>query len=473
VQAALPKLETFVNDALEETGVPGLAVAVVYQDEVVYLKGFGVREAGGDEPVTEDTVFQLASMSKPIASTIVAALVSDGVVVWDDRANDLDPAFQLSDPWITHEVTLRDLFSHRSGLYGDAGNDLEGLSFERDEILSRLRYLTPAGDFRATYAYSNFGMTAGGVAAAKAAGKTWEEVAEEQLYEPLGMTATSSRYEDFIAQENRAHLHIPVDGVWTPKLTRDADPQSPAGGVSSSARDLAQWLRLQLGNGNFEGEQVISEAALAETHLPHIISGANPITGRPGFYGLGWVVNYDDAGRLRIGHAGAFSVGARTVVTMIPSEQLGIIVLANAFPTGVPEGITDTFFDLVHEDEPTRDWLGTYNKLYDQLAAGFTSGAAQYAQPPATPSAALPNASYVGTYTNDYVGDIEVTEENGALTLLLGPQKQAFPLTHYDRDVFLYHPAPEWPDLPGGAIFTVGADQQATRVVLDDLYGNR
>ncbi|MDQ3459276.1 MAG: beta-lactamase family protein, partial [Deinococcota bacterium] len=317
VQAALPRLEQFAEEALRETGVPGLSIAVVYQDEVVYLKGFGVREAGKSERVTENTVFQLASMSKPVGSTVIAALVSDGVVAWDDRIVDLNPEFQMFDPWVTNHVTVRDLYAHRSGLPGDAGNDLERLGYEQDEILRRLRYLEPGGDFRASYAYSNFGMTAGAVAAAKAAGKTWEEVSEEILYRPLGMSSTSSRYEDFAAQENRAHLHILVDGEWTPKLTRDADAQSPAGGASSSARDLAQWVRLQLGDGTFEGEQVVSEDALAQTHQPLIFSGAHPITAKPTFYGLGWTVGYDDAGRLRLGHAGAFSVGARTVVNLI------------------------------------------------------------------------------------------------------------------------------------------------------------
>ena len=173
--------------------MPGLSVAVVHKDKVIYLRGFGVREAGKSERVTENTVFQLASMSKPVASTVTAALVDDGAVAWDDRVTDLSPQFQMFDPWVTSHVTLRDLFAHRSGLRGDAGNDLARLGYDRDEILGRLRYLEPGGDFRAVYAYSNSGMTAGAVAAAKATGKTWEQVSEDILYKPLGMTRTSSR----------------------------------------------------------------------------------------------------------------------------------------------------------------------------------------------------------------------------------------------------------------------------------------
>jgi CubicO group peptidase (beta-lactamase class C family) len=165
VVAAIPRLEELANKAVANGEVPGLAIAVVYKDEVVYLGGFGVREAGRPEAVDADTVFQLASLSKPISSTIVSALMSDGTVSWDSRISVFDPGFQLHDPYPTQQVTVR-VFVHRSGLSGNAGNDLEGLGFSRDEILSRLRYLKPTSSFRAGYAYSNFGLTEGAVAAA-------------------------------------------------------------------------------------------------------------------------------------------------------------------------------------------------------------------------------------------------------------------------------------------------------------------
>jgi CubicO group peptidase (beta-lactamase class C family) len=472
VQAALPKLNSFIQKTLSETGVPGLAIAIVYQDEVVYLKGFGVREVGKGLPVTANTVFQIASMSKPIASTAVAALVSDGVVSWDDAVSALDPSFAFSDPWISHEVTLRDLYSHRSGLYADAGNDLEGLGFDRDTILSRLRYPEPGGPFRASYAYSNFGITAGGIAAAKASGKTWERMIEDELYRPLGMTQTSSRYLDFTKRAERARLHIMQDGSWVPGPARSADAQSPAGGVSSNVRDLAQWLRLQLGDGTFGGEELISEAALNETRQPEIVRGPNPITGKPAFYGLGWNVDYDNDGNIYLDHAGAFSQGARTLVKMLPEENLGIVVLANAFPTGVPEGIADTFFDYVHIGEPSQDWVATWNGLYNQLAAGFAAAAEPYAQPPTAPSPALENSAYVGRYHNDYVGDAVVTSETGELKLQLGPEDRVFGLEHWNRDVFLYYPVLEAPDLPISVTFTIGPDGSADSVVIDDLNGN-
>jgi CubicO group peptidase (beta-lactamase class C family) len=172
VDAALPKLEKMAQDLVAKGEVPSLAIAVVYKDKVVYLSGFGVREEGKPGGVDADTVYQLASLSKPLSSTVVAALVSDGLVTWESRISDLDPAFQLHDSYPTEQVTVTDLFNHRSGLSGNAGNDLEGLGYDRDTILQRIRYLKPTSSFRSAYAYSNFGLTEGAVAAAKPAGNS-------------------------------------------------------------------------------------------------------------------------------------------------------------------------------------------------------------------------------------------------------------------------------------------------------------
>ena len=363
VAAALPQLEKLANKIIADGHVPGLSIAVVYQDKVVYLKGFGVKKADEADPanvdnqVDEDTVFQLASMSKPIASTIVAALVSKGVASWDSRISDLDPAFQLADPLASRELTVRDLFSHRSGLPGAAGNELEEMGYSRDEILHRLRFVEPATSFRSGYSYSNFGITEGAVAAAKPTGMAWEDVAESLVYKPLGMTSTSSRHSDFVSRTNRSSLHVQSDGKWAALVEREPDAQSPAGGVSSSARDLAQWMRLELGYGKYNGEQLISKAAIGQTHVPVIMRGKQPINGRPGFYGLGWDVDDENDGSTRWTHAGAFSVGARTLVNLNAADQLGIVVLANAFPSGVPEALADSFYDLVYQDKIQRDWV--------------------------------------------------------------------------------------------------------------------
>jgi CubicO group peptidase (beta-lactamase class C family) len=356
VVAALPKLKDLVRQIIDKKFVPGLAIAIVYRDEVVLLEAVGVRQEGKSEGIEVDTVFQLASVSKPLASTVVSALVSDGKLSWDSRIRDIDPGFALQDELAAATVTVRDLFAHRSGLPGNAGNDIEELGFSQGEILQRLRLFKPAYSFRNGYDYSNFGLTEGAVAAARVSGRSWEEAAEEKLYKPLGMVATSSRYRDFMDRANRAALHVRIDGKWASFTRRNADAQSPAGGASSNVRDLAQWLRLLLGNGQYEGRQVIDKAALEQAYIPAIVRGIDPKTGTPVFYGLGWNVNYREHG-VEWSHTGAFSAGARTLVHLIPGEQLGIVVLSNAFPTGVPEGIAATFFDLVFAGKSTKDWV--------------------------------------------------------------------------------------------------------------------
>ncbi|HEY2251421.1 MAG TPA: serine hydrolase domain-containing protein, partial [Planctomycetaceae bacterium] len=288
MKTALVELEKLAGATLKAEGLPGLAIVIVHQNEVVYLQGFGVREVGNPERIDADTVFQLASVSKPITSTVLAALVGEGVIGWDDRVVDRDPAFALHEAWTTRALTLRDLLCHRSGLPDHAGDLLEDLGYDREQVLHRLRFLPTKGRFRAQYAYTNFGYTEAAVAAARAVGKPWETIAEERLYQPLGMKSTSSHYDDFARAKNRALLHVKVGDRFVAKNTRQPDAQSPAGGVSSTAADMARWLRLQLGEGEFEGRRLVAADALAETHRPQFVLGFDPVAGRLSSYGLGW-----------------------------------------------------------------------------------------------------------------------------------------------------------------------------------------
>jgi CubicO group peptidase (beta-lactamase class C family) len=471
VQTALPQLEELAEQSLKKTGVPGMAIAVVYKDEVIILKGFGVREAGKDERVDADTVFLLASVSKPIASTLLALLVSLGIIDWDDRVLDHDPEFRLYDSWVTREVRLRDLLCHRSGLPDHGGDLLEDLGYDRNEILHRLRYLKPSSNFRSQYAYTNFGFTAAAVAAARTAGKTWEDLAADSLYRPLDMKSSSSRFRDYAAAKNSALLHVRVKDQWVARYVRDADAQSPAGGVSSTVRDMAQWLRLQLAGGKFNGKQFIAAKALAETHRPQIISRPpeNAATDRAGFYGLGWNVNYDDKGRVRLNHSGGFDMGAATVVSLVPSEDLGIVILTNAAPMGVPEALAATFFDLVLMEKSSKDWFELYKRAFEELNKPAYGTAVDYRKPVAQKSPPMPSQAYGGIYDNAYFGAIEIVEKDGSLFLRMGPKKTSFPLRHWDRDVFLYQPAGEMSGGLSGVTFWVGPDRRGMKVVLENL----
>src|SRR6185312_2572299 len=236
----IQQIESFIGQGMDKTGVPGLAVAIVYQDKVVYLKGFGVRKAGLQARVDPDTIFQLASVSKPLASTVVANLVGRHEISWDDRIIDLDPGFRLSNPEVTEQLTIRDLLSHRSGLPTSSGDALEDLGFSRPEILHRMRLLRLVGEFRKHYEYSNFGFTEGAIAASKAVRERWEDLADERLFKPLEMTSTSYRWSDYRDAINKAAIHVFVDGKAVARYQRNPDAEAPAGSASSSVRDLAQ-----------------------------------------------------------------------------------------------------------------------------------------------------------------------------------------------------------------------------------------
>jgi len=469
VAAAVAKVQALARQAIAAHAVPGLAIAVVFDDKLVWSGGFGVRDVATGAPVDADTVFQLASLSKPLASTVVAELVGEGRVSWDSKIADLDPAFRMADPWVTRQVTIADLFAHRSGLPEHAGDLLEDLGFSRAEVLRRLRYQKSGGAFRDSYAYTNFGLTEAGVAAARAYGLTWEDAAQTRLFAPLAMTSTSYRYADFVARPDRALGHVKVAGRWVAKFQRDPDPEAPAGGASSSANDMARWMRLQLADGAFEGRRIVDAAALAQTRLPQVRAGANHLTGAPTFYGLGWNVSYDPQGRLRLSHSGAFALGAATTVAIVPAEHLGIVVLTNAAPVGVAEGLTFAFIDQALYGRQTQDWLALMAKVFaDPAALGLTPGH-DYAKVPAHPSPPLEGGAYVGDYANDYYGDLLVTDRGGRLAMILGPARTAFPLTPYDRDTFTYETVGENAVGPSGVTFTLGPDGKATAVTVENL----
>jgi CubicO group peptidase (beta-lactamase class C family) len=471
IAAVLPELDNVIRAMLKQTGVPGLAVAIVYRDEVLSTKGFGVRQVSSPELVNADTVFQLASMSKPVASTVVAAVVGDGLATWDDPIVKHLSEFAMPDAWVTREVTLRDMFCHRSGLPHHAGDALEDIGYDRADVLHRLRYVKSATSFRSQYAYTNFGLTAAAVAAARASGKSWEDLSAERLYRPLGMASTSSRFKDFMAAANRASGHVKQDGAWVAKYTREPDAQSPAGGVSSSARDLAQWLRLQVGRGSINGRSIVNGAALDETHRPQIVSGpaVNPMVDHSSFYGLGWGVNYDERGTIRWSHSGAFNLGAGTCVNVIPSEQLAIAVVTNAFPTGVAESVCRIFLDLALTGKIERDWLALFGPALAATMAPDYGTAVDYAKPPQRPTAALATGAYAGQYHSDLYGLASILESSDGLALTLGPKPNSYALRHYDRDVFTYQPTGENAYGPSAVTFQVGAVGSATSVMIENL----
>ncbi|MBH0780146.1 serine hydrolase [Nocardia bovistercoris] len=436
VEVAVGELDGLVDSLMRESGIPGMAVAVVHGGKTVYSKGFGVREAGRAERVDADTVFQLASVSKSLAATVVAHQVGAGAVTWETPVVSKLPWFALKDPNVSATVTVGDLFSHRSGLPDHAGDRLEDLGYDRRQVLERLR-MEPLDPFRITYHYTNFGLTAAAEAVATGAGVEWAQLSRDTVYAPLGMNSTSSRYEDYRNRPNRAVGHTSVDGRWVSGAVRDADAQAPAGGASSSVNDMARWLRMLLADGTVDGATIAPPQALLPALTPQIVS-APPAApqARAGFYGYGYNVSSTSAARVTYSHSGAFALGAATNFLVIPSADVAIVALTNAAPIGVPETLTAEFADLVQYGKVREDWRALYRAAFASM--DDPEGALVAVTPPTAPAPPKPLAAYAGTYGNDYWGPATVTETDGALTLTLGPTARTYPLRHWDGDTFTF-----------------------------------
>ena len=460
VANAVLRLDGIAAELMASSGIPGMAVAVVHGGKTLYAKGFGVRDTGTGAKVGADTVFQLASLSKPLAATVVAHEVGAETVSWDTPIVDELPWFALADPATTRMLTVADLFAHRSGLPDHAGDLLEDLGYDRRAVLERLRLL-PLGQFRTSYAYTNFGVTAAAEAVAVAAGESWEDLSEQVLYRPLGMDSASSRFADYQARPDRAVGHVWVDGGYQPRYTRDPDPQSPAGGVSASVTDLTHWLAMMLADGSYGGAQIVDPEALLPAVTPQIVSSPpRQPAERSGFYGYGFNVSTSAAGRMQFSHSGAFSLGAATNVVIIPSADVAIVALTNATPSGVPETLTAEFTDLVEFGEVRQDWRTLYADAFSGMNEPF--GELVGEQPPPDPGPARPLPSYIGSFANDYWGPATVAVQDGALTLTLGPRPKTYRLAHWDGDVFTF--ALDGENAPPGSLSKAAFDGDRLRL---------
>lgn len=472
IDAAFARLDDIAADVLRRSQIPGMAIAVVRDGKVAYAKGFGVRKAGEDGRIDPDTVFQLASLSKSLSATVVAQQVGAGAVKWDTPLVAHLPWFALSDPWVTSHVTVADMFSHRSGLPDHAGDDLEDLGYDRKQILGRLKFL-PLDSFRDSYAYTNFGLTAGAEAVAVASGQDWASLAETALYRPLGMASTSSRFADFETRANRAFPHTRTNGAFVAGSQRQPDAQAPAGGVSASVNDFSRWMILLLQEGKLDGREIIPAAALLPAMRAEVISSLSRVPdARPSFYGYGIGVSISSSGRVSLDHSGAFAMGAGTTYRLVPSLGLGIVVLTNAQPVGAAEAVAAEFMDQVELGRSSRDWFAAYNQIMAPLMAPVGSLAGK--APPPNPVGAAALDLYVGRYENPYFGAAEVTQKDNALVIALGPDGvKRFPLAHWDGNTFSFVPSGE--NEPAGSkaavVFTQTGSERANELAIDYLNG--
>ncbi len=245
------------------------------------------------------------------------------------------------------------------------------------------------------------------------------------------------------------------------------DAQAPAGGINSTANDMATWLRLQLGGGTLDGVEIISEEALVPTHTPQVVRPpAAAMTGRPDFYALGWNVDEDHLGYLRWAHSGAFDYGASTNATVLPAAKLGVVVLTNGMPIGVPETLVDKILDQIVAGEQTEDWHAYWSGYFGE---NFVEDPA-LSQLPDPPTPALADDAYVGSYANDFYGTFEVVTDGAGLAVIEGPARVTFPLTHWDANTFTFIGG-AIPDLRSTVEFTIGPDGRASAITIPDAAG--
>lgn len=437
-QAPLDGLDRHVTAALQELEHPGLAIAIVKNDSVVYARGFGVRAIGRPEPVDAHTIFAIGSSSKAFTGLSVAMLVDQGKMAWDEPLATYLPGFQLKDPYVSRALTVRDALTHRSGL---ARTDLVWISgqFDSNELLRRLRFVEPAGGFRASYGYQNLMYLAAGMAVARVAGlPSWQDFVAQRIFAPLGMRESSLSVRALEGQSNVALPHARIDDTLRVLGYRNVDAVAPAGSINSNVLDMAQWLRFQLAGGKVGGKPLLGQRAFEETRTPQFTlrRGGGPTADRDGYfsaYGMGWFLQ-DYRGRFVVHHGGNID-GMTALVALMPDEQLGVVVLTNMNGSPLPTALVFDVFDR-YLGLPPKDRIAEIKQARARAAA---RAAEQLADAEAKrvkgtrPSLALER--YAGTYADSANGEMRVTLEDGKLVLRYGTQFTG-DLEHWHFDTF-------------------------------------
>jgi CubicO group peptidase (beta-lactamase class C family) len=437
-QASPDAIDAYIENAMRDWQIPGLAVAVVKDDSVVFMKGYGVREMGEDARVDEHTIFEITSATKSFTAAALGILVGEGKLRWDDPVTKYLPGFQLHDPYVTREMTLRDLLAHRTGLaYGSSVRDGP---FDRSQLVERMRYMEPRHRFRSGFAYHHIAYLAAAEIIETVTGQSWDGFVEEQIFRPLGMSRSNTNITAVKSVENSGTPHEMVDGEMRPVEWIDRDNVGPALSINSSARDLAQWVRLHLNEGTYEGKDILTPEVIAEMQTPQTVIRLDERwrDGRPfaAYYpeanlmahGLGWFI-HDYHGRTVVEYFGRFAE-----IAMIPEENLGVVILMNT-PADLRYALMFWLFDF-YLDRPERDWSA---KMLDETNAAreqreTTTENARARVEGTGPS--LPLERYTGIYRDSLFGDVQILQAGEKLQLHYSPIREGS-LEHWENDTFL------------------------------------
>lgn len=454
--------DTYAEQARQDWNVPGMAVAIVKDGKVVFAKGYGVKTAGGSDPVTSDTVFEVGSTSKAFTATLAAMEVDNGRMNWNDPVIRYVPDFQMKDPWVTKEYTITDSLAQRSGLEGYWGTDLPIVGYSRSDMIHALRYAEPVSSFRSAFSYQNLAFLVTAAAIEKTSQKSWEENLQTRIFAPLSMTSATTGYDAFKVAPNHVSLHttgvlpgnrtgpVPTDPDW---LFNDfTNNMGPAGGINANVKDMATWAIFNLGNGSYAGKQLISPESMAHLHSPKTPVG-DAMSSSKMYYAQGWMYQEVAGSPSIVWHNGETG-GNHAMVLLVPDKDVGIVVLGNVADAGLPDALAFSFYNRYFGREGP-DASAESLKIYKETSAELL---APKPVRPATPTQPLALSTYTGLYTNEIYGTAIVAEVNGNLSLTYGKRAVIYNLSPWDANTFTAT-CPQWgPDFEGNVIFGTGAD---------------
>ncbi len=445
-----------VERARTAVGVPGMAIAILEGDTVTLAKGFGVKAMGKNDPVDADTIFPTGSTGKAVTVADLGILVDQGRIGWDDKVTDRLPGFQMYDPWVTREITIRDLLVHRSGLGLGAGDLMfvPRTNLSRAESVRRLRYIKPATSFRSAFAYDNVLYMVAGQLIESVTGETWEHYTAEHVLKPAGMLHSTSDSESRFAAMNRAQPHARMDGGFrgtgTQELLDERDElgrtAAPAGGLAVSANDMSRWLYIQLHHGELPGHagRLFSVAAHEQMWNPMVPEPISPLPDalkltQPSFnsYALGWDV-MDYRGTKVVWHGGAV-FGFLTAVVLIPDRQVGFSIQINSEDGEIIRGL---MFELLDHylGLPYTDWVARYQAEKKRRVAEALAALKEQTAKPAPVGPSLPLERYAGVFNDAWYGNIEITQADGQLRIdFKSTPRMAGRLEHWQYDTFVTH----------------------------------
>jgi len=444
--AALGDLDDYIRRAMQTFDVPGVAVAVVKDGQLVLAKGYGVRKLGENAGVDSHTLFGIGSNTKAFTAASLGILVDEGKLSWDDRVVDRLPGFQMYDPYVTHELTIRDLLTHRSGLGLGAGDLLffPPSTYTRDDIIAKLRYIKPESSFRSKYAYDNLLYMVGGQIIPAITGKQWRDFIKERMFAVVGMNESNTSAAEFRPGGNFAAPHSPVEGKLQPIPPTLIDNVAPAGALDSSVSDMAKWMIVQLGGGQLPGgdrrlfsEKTGREMWSAQTILP--VNEPPPALAalRTNFaaYGLGWGLR-EYRGHKYVSHTGGLP-GYVSQVALIPGEKLGVVLLTNQEATGILASIVDRILDA-YLAAPQTDWIKVFHERTEQQQTQAADLEKKHSgERNANSKPSLPIEKYAGKFADAWYGDVTVSmEQNGLVMRFSHSPALTGDLEHWQYDTF-------------------------------------